>query len=329
MASFIKLPSGNWRAQVHRRGKRMTGTFPNKTAARDWAVRQEYLLGSDQAAIPSGTVADLFDRYAQEVSPKKRGERWEQIRLNLLKGYPIGRVDLVDLGPSHVVDFREQRLREVSPASVRREMVLMSAVFTTAVDEWELLARHPMKKVSKPAGSGRRTRRVSAAEIDRLIAVASGPKRWTVQARAVHAFRFACVTGMRAGEICSLTADRIGDRDCFLPKTKNGQSRRVPLIAEARDLLAELPPVSDGAVFRLTTRQLDASFRQVRDAAGIDDLRFHDSRHEALSRFAKHIEPPALARMFGWTNLQELMTYYDEPASDVADRLDQSIAESK
>ena len=51
-------------------------------------------------------------------------------------------------------------------------------------------------------------------------------------------------------------------------------------------------------------------------------LTFHDTRHEAITRLAKKLHPLDLARMTGHTNLQELMTYYNESAADVAAMLD-------
>lgn len=83
-----------------------------------------------------------------------------------------------------------------------------------------------------------------------------------------------------------------------------------------------LPVVEDGQpLFGLTDRSRDVLFRKGRDRSLIKGLTFHDTRHEAITRLARKIEPLALARMTGHTNLQELMTYYNESAADIAARL--------
>ncbi|WP_227512255.1 hypothetical protein [Tritonibacter mobilis] len=160
----------------------------------------------------------MFSRYAREVSPKKRGARWEIIRLERLSKDKISEIRLSDLAPSDFADWRDRRLSEVAPASVNREMVLMSAVLTQARREWGLISSNPMTDVSKPPP---RDRRVSQDDIDKLV-VAAGADLTKIRARAVHAFLFAIETAMRSGEIISLTNQTVDRekraRPCQRPK---------------------------------------------------------------------------------------------------------------
>lgn len=142
-------------------------------------------------------------------------------------------------------------------------------------------------------------------------------------ARAIHAFRFAVETAMRAGEIVGLTEDTV-DREtrvATLPRTKNGTARKVPLSMAALDLLGDLPK-TDGPLFGLTSQQIDALFRKARDKAGIENLHFHDSRHEAITRLARKLDVLSLARIVGHKDIKMLMIYYNETAEDLAQRLD-------
>ena len=128
---------------------------------------------------------------------------------------------------------------------------------------------------------------------------------------------------MRAGEIVGLT-DKTVDRDtrvATLPKTKNGPARKVPLSTAALGLLDELPE-TDGPLFDLSNQQIDAMFRKARDKTKIEDLRFHDSRHEAITRLAKKVDVLSLARMVGHKDIKMLMIYYNETAEELAQRLD-------
>ncbi|MEM7213199.1 MAG: site-specific integrase [Pseudomonadota bacterium] len=175
-----------------------------------------------------------------------------------------------------------------------------------------------MVDVRKPPEAQARDRLISESEIQALIAVAgkTGSIRW----RAVHAFRFAIETAMRAGENCALRPEHINGPVANLPMTKNGSSRDVPLSSRALALLAELPE-TDGPCFGLTNRQLDALFRQARGLAKVEGLRFHDTRHEAITRLAKKLDVLDLARMTGHRNINELLTYYNEAAKDLAAKL--------
>lgn len=101
--------------------------------------------------------ADLLERYAREVSPKKRGHRWEAIRLEKLGQDPIARVRLADLCATIFAEWRDRRLHEVSPASVAREMSLLSAVLTQVRREWRLISVNPLSDVRKSSLPAPRT----------------------------------------------------------------------------------------------------------------------------------------------------------------------------
>lgn len=321
MATFRKLPSGNIRAEVARQGVRRSGTFPTKAAARDWAARQEYLILEGDETGGKGALGDAMERYARERSPAKRGERWEVIRLTKLAKDPLAKIKMADLKPSDIAEWRDRRAAEVAPASVIREMQLLSSVLTVSAKEWGLIGSNPVVQVRKPTKPQPRNRLVLPGELDRL-AIAAGDDLGNATARAFHAFRFAIETAMRAGEIVGLTWDRIDlkRRVAHLPMTKNGTARDVPLSSEAVRLLEALPRMDP--VFGLTSQQLDILWRKVRERAAIEGLVFHDSRAEATTRMARRVDPLTLARITGHRDIRMLMVYYRETAEDIAKRLD-------
>lgn len=321
MATFRKLPSGSYRAEVSRQGIRKSKAFPTKAAAKDWAARQEYLILQGDETGGKGTFGDAMDRYARERSPSKRGERWEIIRLAKLAKDPIAQIRMADLKPTDIAAWRDRRMGEVAPASVIREMQLLSSVLTVSAKEWGLIRANPASEVRKPTKPQPRNRLILPGEMDKLALVA-GDDLTHATARAFHAFRFAVETAMRAGEIVGLTWDRVdlGKRVAHLPLTKNGTARDVPLSSEAVRLLEALPRMEP--VFGLTSQQLDILWRKIRDKADITGLTFHDSRHEAITRLAKKLDVLALARMVGHRNLNQLQSYYNETAEELAKRLD-------
>ncbi len=189
-----------------------------------------------------------------------------------------------------------------------------------AVEEWGQLPSSPLKGVRPPPAPQPRDRRVTQGELDRL-ALSAGDDLSHATARAYHAFLFAIETAMRAGEIIGLAWPLIDvdARVATLPHTKNGRVREVPLSSEAVRLLEMLPRADP--VFGLNSRQLDVLWRKLRDRAGVVGLTFHDSRAEATTRLARRVDVLTLARMVGHRNLNQLQTYFNESAEDIAKRL--------
>lgn len=321
MASIRKLPSGQWRAEVARKGTRRSKVFSSKSAAKEWAAREEYLILHSDEIAAQGTLGEAMDRYARERSPAKRGARWEIIRLEKLGKDEIAAIKMADLKASDFADWRDRRLKEVAPASVIREMQILSSVMNVCVKEWGLIGFNPLSDVRRPSKAPPRDRLVADKELERL-ALSAGDDLSNATARAFHAFLFALETGMRAGEIIGLTWTRVDldKRVARLDLTKNGTSRSVPLSSEAVRLLKALPEADP--IFALTSQQLDILWRKVRDRAGVDGLTFHDSRHAAITRLSKKLDVLALARMVGHRDLRMLQSYYNETAEELAKRLD-------
>lgn len=320
MASIRKMPNGKWRAEVYKNGLRRSKVCLTKADAKHWAAQQEISLGPNVALAK--TLGDLLERYGHEVSPLKRGHKWETVRIKMFLRDPITRIKLADLKPADFAGWRDRRLRDVSPGTVKREINLLNSAINTARKEWRWLADNPLSDVRKPTEPPPRDRLPTDAEIERMAHVA-GDDLTTATARAFHAFRFACETAMRAGEIVGLRPDDINreNRVARLRMTKNGQARDVPLSSAALALLDALPPADP--VFGLTSARLDALFRKIKKGAAVEGLTFHDSRAFATGRLAKKLNVLDLARVTGHRDLNMLIkVYYRESAADLARRLD-------
>lgn len=333
MASFQKTGKG-WRVQLDVKGQRDSCSFATKAQAYAWAVLREAEMRSLDAGQGSKThtVGDVLDDYQKKVSPTKRGARWEKLRLDVIgrkeiQGRPFREIRLADLRPTHIAAWRDARVREVSGSSVSREMSLLSHALEVARKEWGWLVTDPMKEVRRPAENPPRQRLIAHKEIER-ITMALGYREGLPVAlpsqRVAVAFLLAIETAMRSGEMLGLTSATVDypARVAHLPLTKNGGARDVPLSTRAVELLQMLPAVKEGEpLFNLSAASRDALFRKAKEKAGIAGLTFHDTRHEAITRLAKKLQPLDLARMTGHTNLQELMTYYNETAANIAQRL--------
>ena len=286
----------------------------------------------EYSPVPKMTFGELIEKYVEEVTPTKGGARSEALRLNRIAKTPLGSVLLEELSKSDFEKWQDKRLTEVSVLSVLRERVSLSAVVTQAI-KWEYLKSNPLSSVEKPKEPPPRTRRYSQEEIDRLLFVSGfdfdNPPE-TAISRVGASILFAIETAMRAGEICNLKWQDVDfeKKTAHLPKTKNGFARTVPLSSAAVKILRALESVKDEndiSVFQLKSASHDAIFRKMKDLAGLadQDLHFHDTRREALSRLAKKVDVMTLAKISGHRDIKILLnTYYAPDMTDVAGLLD-------
>lgn len=309
----------SWQAIVRRTGfPPLSRAFPLKAQALEWAVQAERDILSGKTPHKH-TVADALIRYGREVSPKKRGGRWESLRLRAFQRARIASRALSRLTEDDVARWREERLRDVSGATVRREMNLWQSVFEIARKEWRWVDRNPVDDVKKPPSPRARRRGVRQEEVEALRPHFTGP----LMREVFEAFRLGIETAMRAGEMMGLERAQIDlqSRVVHLTRTKNGDERDVPLSPEALRIVRDL--LSDGRerLFTVSNRSRDVLFRKGRNAAGISGLNFHDSRSEGVSRLSKKMDILELARVVGHRDPKSLMFYYRADAAAIARRL--------
>lgn len=308
----------SWRVQVRKQGVDLSKTFRTKARARGWAVQTEAGISGESRPLGKHTLLDAFRRYATEVSPTKRGKRWEQIRLNALESAselvsrPIAQVT-----SDHMGAWRDARLRSVGPATVRREMNLLASVFELARTEWKWVRSNPMRDTKKPTEPPARRRGVADDELKALRERASTP----AEIEVVDGFELGIETGMRAGEMWGLETEQIDGPVAHLDQTKNGDRRDVALSPRALEIVAGLLVDGRPSLFTISNAVRDVIFRRLRDAVGLPDLHFHDSRSEAVTRLAQKMPILDLADQIGHRDIKSLQLYYKPSAVDRAKRL--------
>lgn len=304
MATYRQTQYG-WRAEVRRRGAQQSQSgFRTKAAAVAWASRIESeVMAGVRGEIPNLTVSDLLDKYLREVTPWKKGKRWEEVRIALFKRDRIAQVRLRSLGQPHASDWQQRRLKQVSGASVRRERNLLNNVFELARKEWHWLNKNPFEGVRRPKDGKSRNRIATDDEIKTLLAYSSKNL-----GRAIVA---ALETGMRASEVVAV-AEIHGDV-ARLFDSKNGEGREIPLSGRAKEALGDGVPLSAGSI--------SALFAELCKKTGISGLTYHDLRHTACTRLAKRLSLLELCRMMGWKDPRHALVYYNEPVSEIAKKL--------
>ena len=309
----VRRRGTKWNAQVRIAGWRsFTKTFEKKSDALDWCRETETAIRSaplnTSKFSPNLKFKDLIGEYRDKVTPTHKGHQSETYRLNRFAISWIGRVKVAYLTPRHFEQYRNDRLKIVKECTVRGELTLMKRVLDYGIRILGVgLTDNPIKFIELPSTYTPRTRRLENDEFERLLNIALKQKNPLIAPIII----FAVETGMRRSEILKMRWSDIDEikKTAKLINTKNGDDRTVPLTRNAFKVLQNLEKKTE-VVFPITPNCLQLAWRRVKKNADILDLRFHDLRHEAISRFFEHgLTVPEVALISGHKDIRQLFRY--------------------
>ena len=318
--SSIRKRGDKWQARVHRKDiNPVVKSFNSKVDAIKWArnVESQLDLGTLAPKQSMPRLMPILERYVEEVTPAKKGATQERYRAAQFKRTKLAAMHLDKITGEVIAQYRDQRLAEVSNNTVRLELAFLSVVFEQCRKEWGLAVSNPVKQIRMPKPGKPRQRRLEAGEEEALLAAckASG-------AHYLHSFVVLAIeTGMRFGEIAGLQWENVsvGNRTIFLPDTKNGHPRNVPLSTRSLIAINALPRSISGKVFWVKSGSIRTAFLIALDKARsthadkpmlMAGLRFHDLRHEAVTRlFEKGLNPIEVGMVSGHRTLSMLQRY--------------------
>lgn len=326
MATLRKRSNGHWQARVRKANQSITKTFINKVDAERWAkqIEVEMQKGSytNLVLAERTTFAEIIERYIAEVLPTMRGGKADYIRLKALARRPIAKLNMVALTPQKIAQHRDERLKEIAPATVIRELSYFSSIITYAQKEWGININNPVALVTKPKNPQGRSRILNTAETNALFDALRPTGRRSIW--MLPLVRLAIETAMRRSELLGLLWEHIdlGRRTIFLQLTKNGTSRTVPLSTHAIEILTQMPRNLDGRVFPVTHEVVSQAFNRARKQAGVKDIRFHDLRHMAITKLAEKLPNLIeLSAVSGHKSLTMLKRYYHPDPELLAEKL--------
>lgn len=341
-------------------GKKKTGTFDTMAEYERWAAdaEEKKRLGTLRGVHSGVTAGQLFEAYLESVASKTDTAKWNRLRLTKWLDDELAAKRLSAIVTHDINQWIERRGKDVSASTVNRELNLMSSAFNYALRDREWIKVNPCHGARRPErGLPRKRAPLSGQEVEALR-ISTGydadPQLLTLTARVGACFLLALETGMRSGEILRLrpkdywkakrtahvaaieTGGRKGARS---GRASVDPSRNVPLTPRAAELLEQLllnvpkdqapapgftrPPYIVG----INDGQRDALWRKARDQAGVEDLHFHDMKHEAATRMAKFLDVLALSHALGTKDVRLLRdTYYNNDASRSAARLPESLS---
>lgn len=292
---------------------------------------EEVVLSSPPVLIRPTTLAAGLVKYKETVSILKKGYEQERYRIVQILRSPLAQKYVHEITSVDIATYRDMRLtslnaktgKPISPATVRLEMSLLSNFFNLARIEWGFTKDpNPCAEVRKPKNPPGRDRRLTAREERLILRYAHNH----VNKELYSIIVLALATAMRQGEILNLQWEHINFRTkvAHLPDTKNGSKRDVPLSTKARDALTRLGVKQNGPVFKYTKHGIKSTWRFMLQKLGIQDLHFHDMRHEAISRFFElgTLDMMEIAAISGHKSLAMLKRYTHLRANRLVHKLE-------
>ena len=346
MASIKQLPSGYWRVQIRRKGVYASKTFRIKSDAQRWATGQEDRFnrgeGLSKQTMPIETLGDLIDLHMADMAEVgKAAQRSKEYTLTRLKE-TLGSLETSALTREYILDFGRKRAKEgAGPVTIAIDISYLgtvlqhaSAVYGYQVPTEQLrLGRAALLHLGLIAKSNERTRRPTQDELDRIIkCIDFTPGYRTPLSRII---KFAVATAMRQEEITRIQWEDLNEKDQTIiirqrkhPRQKKANDQTIPLVADtgydAMALLAEQAAMQgrkEGVIFPYNPRSIGHAFRRVCRDLQIEDLHFHDLRHEGISRlFEADWDIPQVTTVSGHRDWKMLQRYTHLRPSFIASR---------
>ncbi|MCX7208694.1 MAG: site-specific integrase [Proteobacteria bacterium] len=278
-------------------------TFSKEKLAKDWAAKLEQVLKGDGAVerrkIAKLLVGDLLRRYIDEVGEvQKFGRTKRYVMENLIKK-PIAKKLIGDLTAADVIAHCKLRLGEgAGPSTIAQDVIYLGSALGVAKPLWGLHITkkavddayptlHALKLIGK---SDYRERRVVANELAELLVYKPKAFQHGRTPPMADIIRFAISTCMRQEEICNALWMDVNEAKRTLlvrqrkdPSKKEINDQEIPLLGDAWDIV-QRQPKTDPRIFPYNPRSVGAAFIRMCKALAIEDLRFHDLRHEGISR---------------------------------------------
>ena len=301
--AYIRRRKGSWQCVVRVHGyPPMTKTFKQKIDAQRYSRDLENKLfrqSNDIAKKKFPKMRDVLIRYRDEIVIHKRSKEMETKLINYLlaEGFVNYAINLVE--PKLIAQYRDRALRSLKSSSVNRRLAIVSHCFTICKKEWGYGIPNPVLSIRRPTNPEPRDRRFSKAEINKILTCnrTSPHMKFIVE--------LALELGMRRSEIANVKAQHVKGNVLLIPVAKT-KPRTIPLTPKAQQLLKYNLPM------KMSSNAIHLSWKRITKRHGIEDARFHDLRHEALSRmfevkslnlpevqlFSGHLEPRTLMRVY-------------------------------
>lgn len=326
--------------------KPITKTFTLKTDAERYARQIEIKLETDsyidESLAKSTLIKDLCARYVDEISVNKaKTTRIREKSKMRVFSEEFGEMSLAELTSEDIVQWVLGRMKAgLAKSTIIQDMNKLGGLVRAATSIWMIplkndphkQAQHYLratgalaeKNFAEGKGEVARDRRLAPGELEAMLAV-----KQTKHSMIKPCIEFAIETCMRRGEICNMRWEHVKGNVLVIPRSKTDghqtiKGRTIPLSPKARKILKGLHRNLNGNVWDWTRPQgITQAFGRLRDEAGIEDLHFHDLRHEGISRlFERGWGIVEVAKVSGHKKWDTLRIYTQLDASLLAQKME-------
>jgi integrase len=330
MATIVAR-SSSYQARIRRKGIAVSQSFITRETAERWARKIEHQI-DEGTYLPSGPTYDLTLKqalldYSDEVeSTGRKGWVQERTKARVLAKSIVVDKPLHSITAADIIKIRQDRLKVASGGTVRLDLAVISAVFHRAIEVWQLDIKSPMRDVKRPPPGKARDRRLKSGELERILAA-------TESDFLPPAILLALATAMRRGELAPLAwTTKVVKGVLHLADTKNGTARDVPITLAADSALKSKDAVRGATLTQAFVRAVRRARKAYEaecllanlppEVGYLEDLRFHDLRHEATSRlFEAGLSIMEASAVTGHKSLQMLKRYTHLDAATIANKL--------
>lgn len=317
-------------------------TFPREALARSWGTQVEERIrrsGVPGRRMQVHTLGSLIQSYQERLAGIKPLRRSLEHELDFLceefRSEPLS-----GLTSASFVRFAERRSKEgAGPATILHNLSTVRSVLSSAKAMFDLdvdasavtEALGTLKRLGLVAPSNRRSRRVNDATLDLLVKeferIADYPSTKLPMATIV---RLAVEFPRRRTELCTMLWEHLdrSRKTILLLNTKHPTMVRnelVPVPPRAMAIIEHLP-IIDARILPYEPESVSAAFERACARIGLIDLRFHDLRHEGISRlFEQGLLIQEVAMISGHTSWSTLRRYTHLTPEQVLGKLDAGL----
>jgi len=313
--AYIRKRKGSWQCVVRVNGyPPMTKTFKQKIDAQRYSKDLELKLfrqSNDIAKKKFPKFRDVLIKYRDEVVIHKRSKDMETKLINYLLAEGFVNYGLNHVDSKLIAQYRDRALRSLKSSSVNRRLAILSHCFTICKKEWGYEIPNPVLSIRRPTHPEPRDRRFTQEELQKIFTC----NRTNPHMKFI--IKLAIETAMRRSEIANIKPEHVKGNILKIPVAKT-KPRTIPLTPKAVQLLEDNLPI------RMSSNAIHLSWVRLTKKHGIEDARFHDLRHEGLSRMfeVKSLNVPEVQLISGHLEPRTLMRVYANlRPKDLADKL--------
>ncbi len=308
-------------------------TFDRQQAAKAWATKREAELGApgaiERASRDGVTIKEVIEHYLEEYERRRPLGKTKRQALKAISDTWIGEVADRDLTSQRLVEFAQWRMTKagggVQAQTVGNDLAHLGAVFSVARPAWGYEidpqaigdARKVLRTLGAVSRSKERSRRPAAKELDKILTHFFDLLRWKPSAiNMPKVIAFAIFSTRRQEEITRIrwedldvAGQKVLVRDMKNPGQKIGNDVWCHLPDEAMAII-ETMPKDCPEIFPYNGNSIGTSWRNACKFLEIDDLHFHDLRHDGVSRlFEMDWDIPRVASVSGHRDWNSLRRY--------------------